>query len=151
MDQYAKTEQQRLFFVRQNQSKLRAELYVGIRDMVNGQELSSLGKRIILAPSFTGGPRYMWQQYQDSMAIVREFGKPDLFVTVTCNPKWPEVTENLIIGQKAEDRPNIVARVFKQKLEAIEEDISKNDVFGKVKARVRVIEFQKRGLPHAHM
>ena len=52
---------------------------------------------------------------------------------------------------KAEDRPHIVARVFKQKLEAIEEDISKNDVFGKVKARVRVIEFQKRGLPHAHM
>ena len=28
----------------------------------------------------------MVQQYQDAMALVRKYGKPDLFVTFTCNP-----------------------------------------------------------------
>ena len=37
------------------------------------------------------------------------------------------------------------------KLEAILEDILKNHIFGIVKAHMYVIEFQKRGLPHAHI
>ena len=36
-------------------------------------------------------PRDMRRRYQDLTAIVRKFGKPDLFVTVTCNPEWPEI------------------------------------------------------------
>lgn len=27
-------------------------------------------------------------RYQDAMAIVRNCGKPDYFITMTCNPKW---------------------------------------------------------------
>lgn len=38
----------------------------------------------------------MWTQYQDTMAIVRALGKPDLFITITCNPKWCEITELLL-------------------------------------------------------
>ncbi|CAN0516246.1 unnamed protein product, partial [Scytosiphon promiscuus] len=37
----------------------------------------------------------MQQQYQDAMVVVRKFGKPGLFVTFTCNPGWPEITEAL--------------------------------------------------------
>ena len=37
----------------------------------------------------------MNENYQDAMAIVRKFGKPDLFITMTCNPHWKEITENL--------------------------------------------------------
>ena len=47
-------------------------------------------------------------------------------------------------------RPDLVARVFKLKLEQLRQDILKNGVLGKVVASVHVIEFQKRGLPHAH-
>ena len=63
----------------------------------------------------------MMQNYQDAMAICRQYGNPDLFVTFTCNPKWPEITRALsaIPGQKPEDRPDIIARVFKMKLNEI--------------------------------
>lgn len=92
----------------------------------------------------------MHQIYQDSMAIAREFHKVDLFITMTCNPHWPEVTRELQPGQKPEDRPDLLARVFKMKKEALLDDIVKNGIFGRVVAYVYTIEFQKRGLPHMH-
>jgi hypothetical protein len=88
VDQYAKIEQERLNYLRQNQTTLRAEMYQGTVDAVNIGDISnSIGRRIILPSSFAGGPRQMYQLYQDAMAIVSHFGKPDLFVTFTCNPK----------------------------------------------------------------
>lgn len=65
----------------------------------------------------------MAQIYQDSMAIVRELGKPSLFVTVTANPNWKEIQDQLFDGQTASDRPDIVARVFEQKRKAILKDL----------------------------
>ena len=44
------------------------------------------GKMVILPSSFQGSPRAMQQNYQDVMAIIAKFGKPDLFLTFTCNP-----------------------------------------------------------------
>lgn len=88
--------------------------------------------------------------YQDSMAIVRRFGKPDLFVTMTCNPNWEEISAELLPNQKAADRPDIVARVFKLKLEQLIHEIKKG-LLGKIVASVYTIEYQKRGLPHAHI
>jgi len=32
-------------------------------------------------------PRNMLQNYQDAMTIVDKFDKPDLFITMICNPK----------------------------------------------------------------
>jgi len=32
-------------------------------------------------------PRNMLQNYQDAMTIVDKFDKPDLFITIICNPK----------------------------------------------------------------
>ena len=93
----------------------------------------------------------MTQNYQDAMSIVRKFGKPDLFVTFTCNPKWREIVASLLYGQLPQDRPDIVAKVFKQKLDALVNDINKNHIFGVPVAHVHVIEFQKRGVPHAHI
>jgi hypothetical protein len=45
-----------------------------------------VGKRTMLSPSFIGGPRDMRRRYMDAMALVRKFGKPDIFLTMTCNP-----------------------------------------------------------------
>jgi len=114
-------------------------------------DLSNVGNISILPSSFKGGPREMWQLYQDAMAIVRYCGKPDLFITMTCNPLWPEITAELFPGQTAQDRPELVARVFKLKLNALLHDLTKNNVFGRTVAFIYVIEFQKRGLPHAHI
>ena len=57
------------------------------------------GRMVILPSSFQGSPRALLQNYQDAMAIIAKYGKPDLFITFTCNPKWKEVMENLHEGE----------------------------------------------------
>ena len=79
------------------------------------------------------------------MAIVRSLGKPSLFVTVTCNPAWDEITRALLPGQRPEDRPDVLARVFYLKLQSLLRDLTKSGVFGNVIGYMSVIEFQKRG------
>lgn len=64
---------------------------------------------------------------------------------MTCNPKWPEITRNLRRHQTASDRPDMVARIFKLKLNQLLDEIINQNVLGKVKALVYTIEFQKRG------
>src|SRR5277367_3156238 len=85
------------------------------------------------------------------MAIVRHCGKLDLFIIMTCNPFWPEITVELLPGQTAQDHPELVSRVFRLKLNAFLHDLMKKKVFGKAAAFIYVIKFQKRGLPHAHI
>ena len=45
----------------------------------------------------------MHERTQDAMIYVRTYGRPDLFVTFTCNPSWPEITDNIFPGQAAVD------------------------------------------------
>ncbi|XP_019167570.1 PREDICTED: uncharacterized protein LOC109163271 [Ipomoea nil] len=52
---------------------------------------------------------------------------------------------------KAQDRPDIVCRVFKMKLDCLIKEIKYGKLFGPVRAVIYTIEFQKRGLPHAHI
>ena len=85
------------------------------------------------------------------MAIVRRYGKPHLFITFTCNVQWPEIQSSLFEGQTANDRPDIICRVFRLKLSDLLKDVVQRQIFGTVLAYVQTIEFQKRGLPHAHM
>ncbi|KAI9114612.1 hypothetical protein K1719_014310 [Acacia pycnantha] len=123
VDGYAMVESDRLDYIKKHQKELRVDLYSGLSDAVTRGEMDPLstGRRVILPSSFTGGARYMIQNYQDAMAICAWAGYPDIFITFTCNPMWP-------------------------KLPVIDEKI-----FGSVTADVYTIEFQKRGLPHAHI
>ncbi|GBN56354.1 hypothetical protein AVEN_158031-1 [Araneus ventricosus] len=93
----------------------------------------------------------MQQNYQDAMAMVRKFGRPDLFLTFTCNPSRSEILNNMEGVQRPEDRPDIIVRVFNIKLKELLIDICKHGIFRTVLAHIYVIEFQKRGLPHAHI
>ena len=70
---------------------------------------------------------------------------------MTCNPHWSEIQTNLLPGQKHHDRPDLVARVFKLKKDQLIKDITKGAIFGESLAYLWVVEFQKRGLPHAHI
>lgn len=58
-----------------------------------------LKKQVILPSSFTGGPRNMHESFMDAMAIVNEVGRPDLFLTFTCNPKDEDILKCLLPGQ----------------------------------------------------
>ncbi|PIN09959.1 DNA helicase PIF1/RRM3 [Handroanthus impetiginosus] len=138
VDAFTCIEESNLCWVRNNKKKLRSELYKGLRDnVVRGDTMpGSIGKRFVLPSSFTGRPRYMVQNYQDAMAICKYYGLPDIFLTFTCNQN---------------DRPDIISRVFKIKLDELMIDLRQRQHFGKVLAVLYTIEFQKRGLPHAHI
>jgi hypothetical protein len=152
LDQYCKLELERLRWVELNQKTIRAELYSGLTDsMKTKEDLQNTGRRVILPSTFMGGDRYMHQQYLDSMAVFQRFGRPHLFITGTANPEWPEIKENLKPGQKAIDRPDLVARVFKLKKQQLIQELYSGSIFGKCVARTHCIEFQKRGFPHAHI
>ncbi|CAN7058540.1 unnamed protein product [Brassica rapa subsp. trilocularis] len=57
------------------------------------------------------------------MSICREYGNPDLFITMTANPNWKEIKEHREIygGDSPNDRPDIECRVFKMKTPSSEE------------------------------
>ncbi|KAM3379276.1 hypothetical protein P3S68_011690 [Capsicum galapagoense] len=79
------------------------------------------------------------------MVICKWVGYPDLFITFTCIPKWPEITR--FVGRRGlntEDRPDILSRIFKIKLDHLIKNLKANQVFGKVKAVIYTIEFQKK-------
>ncbi|XP_053567008.1 LOW QUALITY PROTEIN: uncharacterized protein LOC128656868 [Bombina bombina] len=154
VDAYVKTEANRLNYIRQNQSNLCIEKYTGLMDYIQSEAAAQglmPGKAVILPSSFQGSPRNMAQNYHDAMAIVRKYGKPDYFINMTCNPKWPEIVDNLLEGQAVEFRPDLVVRVFNLELNSLLHDILNKHVLGSPCAKVHVIEFQKRGLPHAHI
>ncbi len=142
----------RLNWIRANQKTIHAECYQGLIDAVlNNQDPAQVGHRIVLPSSHPGSTRNMLQLFQDSLAITCFFGFASYFVMVTANPQWPEIRAALEPGQEPSDRPDIVCRVFYQKLRAFLKDLDKHPLFGKRIAHVHVIEFQKHGLPHAHI
>ncbi|CAI9284569.1 unnamed protein product [Lactuca saligna] len=56
-----------------------------------------------------------------------------------------------VFGLKtAQDRPDLVSRVFHAELEYLKKQLFTKHILGTVGAYIYVIEFQKRGLPHAH-
>ncbi|XP_074298852.1 uncharacterized protein LOC141629809 [Silene latifolia] len=136
----------RLKFIRYNQDLLRVDNYNNLRRAVERGDIepSSAGSRLIVSSSLVGGGPYMRVNYLDTMTICRWFGYPDLFITFSCKPKWPEITRFVRNrGLNPEDRPDILSRVFKIKLEELMIDLKERHIFGSVRA--------KRGLPHAHI
>ncbi|MCI04466.1 helicase-like protein, partial [Trifolium medium] len=90
---------------------------------------------MVLPSSFVGGKRYMDQLYFDGMAISSAVGFPDLFITFTCNPNWPEIKQVLQqMNLKPQDRPDLITRVFKIKFDELLADLTKKHVMGKVLA-----------------
>jgi hypothetical protein len=93
----------------------------------------------------------MRENFHDSMAMVRKFGKPTLFITMTANANWPEIHNALLEHQSPNDRPDLICRVFHLKLKELLKEIKEKKIFGRMVSFVQVVEFQKRGLPHAHI
>ena len=115
------TQNMRLNYQDMNQKALRADSYANVKRVVDSRriELATLGDALypddhrlrtgvkVLSRSFVGSPRWYHMQFLDAMAICRKFGRPEYFVTMTCNPKWPEILAELRPGQSPEDRPEV--------------------------------------------
>nr|KAJ0202598.1 hypothetical protein LSAT_V11C500253590 [Lactuca sativa] len=93
VDAYTMIETERLHYIRRQQHVLRCESYENLRKQKaqGSTKVSNVGQRVILPSSFTGGARYMLQNYLDVMSLCKWFGYPDFFITFTCNPKWPDI------------------------------------------------------------
>jgi hypothetical protein len=57
----------------------------------------------------------------------------------------------LLLKQQPQDRPNLITQVFKIKFKELINDIRKKYILRRMIVGIYVIEFQKRGLPHAHI
>lgn len=95
-------------------------------------DAANVGQPVILPSSFVGSARYMHQNFLDSLAVCRNIGYPTLFLTMTCNPAWDEIRQMMscIPLSNTEDCPDIIARVFKLKLDQIYDDIKNKSFFG---------------------
>lgn len=89
VDMYAKI-QKRLLFIRLNQIK--SEEYIHLLDAIaTDGNANKLGKMVILPATFTKSPRLLHEYAQDAMSYVRAYGRPDFFITFTCNPTRDEL------------------------------------------------------------
>jgi hypothetical protein len=112
-----------------------------------------------------GSRRHLHQLAMESLCVVSAKGPPSLFITLTANSHWTEITDRLLPGQTAFDRPEVVDQVFHAKLQKTIHNIKNGSYFGhgvdsngkhvsighKVVYIMYVIEYQHRGLPHAHI
>jgi hypothetical protein len=125
-------ESERLTWLRKNQPKLRVGKYQRLSNPSQAHQ-TKRGKRVVLPSTFVGSRRYLDQLYFDGMAISSKLGFPDLFITFTCNPNWPEIQREVSKDNlKTHDRPNIVSRVFKIKLQNLMKDLTRKHVLGRV-------------------
>ena len=160
VDQWLKIAEQHLQFIRDNQVELHVDQYRGLMDHLerrqrinaqNGNADVRLGRPVVLPSNHRNSSRNMQQRYQDAITIVAKYGKPDLFITITCNSAWPEITNKLRPNQSWRDSLHLVTRVFRQYLQNIVLGLWENGILRRSLAMIHVIKFQKRGLPHAHL
>ncbi|XP_072054892.1 uncharacterized protein [Arachis hypogaea] len=155
VDSYTMVEAERLQYHRFHQSKFRSHQPQGLHEcLIQGErQAARTGKRVILPSSFVGGPRYMYNNCKDSFAICRYAGYPSYFITITCNPEWTEIKDCVAADSlNPSDRPDIISRVFKIKLDVLMKDLKDGSYSESLKeVIVYTVEFQKRGLPHCHI
>jgi hypothetical protein len=136
MDMYVKVEFMRLdwYSLPKHQKIIRVELYRGIVDTLKASEARAfeVGRLVVLPRNFNGGEHDVQDWFLDAMTLVQRFGRPDYFVTMTCNPYWKEVIRELFLRQTPQDRPELVARVYRSKLCNLHDRLIKKKHFGEV-------------------
>ena len=141
-DQFLRTEEERF-----------ANILKRKRIAAQYQKTSNAKKSTTYLPgTHTQSPRWYQERTEDAFTVVQRKGAPTLMITLTCNGKWPEIVNNLPRGATAEQHPLITTRVFRLKLFKLLHYIKRHpQTFGRAMYVIRVIEFQKRNLPHAHI
>jgi hypothetical protein len=75
-------------------------------------EEGNSNKKVFLPSSFHGSPRHRKKLAHNALEVVTRRGAHTLFITGTTNVNWPEIVSQLLPGQTAFDRPDIVTQVF---------------------------------------
>jgi hypothetical protein len=110
VDAWSAIEEARLTYIRMNQhSDPDEEEFVGIGDEEPIDDVR-------LASTFVHSPAWSAANISDCLALRKALGPVTLFITFTINPRWPEITSQLRPNQSANDRPDLIVRVFQQYL-----------------------------------
>jgi hypothetical protein len=73
------------------------------------------------------------------------------FITFTGNPRWAEITRNLLPdGQQAHHRADVVCRIFMAKANELIKDLTVRQVMGPVAGWCYSMEHQKRGIKNLY-
>ena len=132
------------------QDKLRRQAQAYGRAHVEG--------KMYLPNSIPGCHAYQRRFFHDALHLSRERGPSHLFVTMTCNPNWPEV--RALLGDEAFDLKHashqaILARVFVYKRKHLMARLKEQNFLFPGHCGVDWIvystEWQKGDLPHAHI
>ena len=116
--------------------------------------------KTFLSSNFHGSRRHLRKLSTNGLIVVSEKGNPHLFITLTCNAEWPEIKDRLFYGQSAYDRPDVTTQVFKARLTAFKQNLRNGKYFRdpsqrcsthNIEYEMMCIEYQHRGLPHAHI
>ena len=79
------------------------------KNIATAEDATNVGRLTILPATYVGSSRHLHEYAKGAMTYVRTYGRPDLFITFTCNPKWPEMTILLFPGQTSSDRHDSTA------------------------------------------
>ncbi|POS82148.1 hypothetical protein EPUL_006105, partial [Erysiphe pulchra] len=127
-------EMERLECIKTHQEELCVDMYKNVQGIIaldpnEGDfsrqlgDSSDIGQRVILPSTHLGCDHHMRMLYLNSVAIMRELGKPSLFVMFTANPKWLEILENLAENSEAINDPGLLAMVFHKKQQSMLHDL----------------------------
>ncbi len=162
MDFYLRVLDQRMSII----GKMRNWIMMGqtrqISDKVNEneeQDMHAAGyfdepkKESYLPSSVHGSQCHMAALAKNALVLVSKYGSPHLFLTLTCNPKWPEIVSQSLDDQTAFDRPDVTAVVFKSRLDQLKMNLRNGKYFDgrELMYSFHGIEYQYCGLSHAHL
>ncbi|XP_074370672.1 uncharacterized protein LOC141711871 [Apium graveolens] len=114
VDAFTAIEQYRRDWIRGHQTTIRSDMYHNIRDAPNKGDNNpeNIGKATILPASFTGSKRYINQYFKDAMPEIQRMLK-------------------FLPGVDVVDAPDVVARVFKMKVDQLLDQIKNRNCFGR--------------------
>jgi hypothetical protein len=110
----------------------------------------TFGLRTFVPASVLGTDEYWSSVASKCFAISSQLGPPTFVLTFTMNPYWPEYVA-LRRGLEVFSDSAIIAIVFKMRLGELIRTVRSSRLLGEVKGFVWRIEYQSRGLPHAHI
>ena len=111
VDMYSRTEEERLQYLKRSRA-IQASAFENTPQWPTADLI-----RYKIPASFMGSQAWASDQVADALALARDLGKPSFFITMTSNPKWPEIVDRLRPGQHFTDIPSVVCRAFHVRLQ----------------------------------
>jgi Helitron helicase-like domain at N-terminus len=102
VDMFSRIEEERLEYIRNGRQMQARDLFLddeggGTIEDDQDKELERLFLGT-LPSTFLGSRAWISENVANALAICRDLGNPSLFITMTTNPKWPEIVQELQPG-----------------------------------------------------